>query len=726
MAVIPSHSPSAALQGRILPHLIRTLPPSATQIPVGPHAEYPISPEQLSNLRIILRILASQSLVKVTELRSSQYATDSSNPSSRLPYSPTLPLQLLLRIPDHHLTVETLLDCIIAYRNLPSVVNSVVERVPAQTIEEFREVVTSITMRLASFASTKTKPNGTNGEESDLARIGRAVITLLSIVRSHPLLLALVLEEASGVFPSLGKVYAALNDVSTDGQGGERILVLQIKEYLLFLVHTLLDKVRDQLASHTTLKSLLTVGPEEGRTLLDMGLKGDYEAIFERGEIGDEEREILHTLREVVTQDPRVEVVLSLFPHLPPKMIVSALNHPRYSSSSSSHSPEEAAAPLIEAILGGGIDLPPELADLKATLCRDLGPNEGRAGAVSASVTNNAGSDGQREKERKDERRNIWDAELDMSRLKLGKDDTTLPQLGNAIPDHLRESILRLVESQEEEAAAQEAAIAEAHAWVTPSDGERVGSLTVGNGVRSGSGRRSEIWVENTTLGDETGLEDDAAFVMMMAASGESSEPDETSGSHKITRKPRNAPTTQYNVDQQTRLELAYLTNPALFDRDANTRRSEKRKKLKEETGLDDSQLEGWRIHLERNPHKEAILARHQYIPIPNNAYLPEAPESSASHISGRGRGGGRGRSRGRGHSWGGSTGGHLGDISDGGSRGGGSGNERGGGRGRGEHGGGGRGRGGRGRGENKGSRGHQNQTRTRGHDRKMGKMGVL
>lgn len=56
-----------------------------------------------------------------------------------------------------------------------------------------------------------------------------------------------------------------------------------------------------------------------------------------------------------------------------------------------------------------------------------------------------------------------------------------------------------------------------------------------------------------------------------------------------------------YDPEIQTKLELAYLADPTVFDRDATTRRSGARAKLKERTGMDDAQLEGWRIMLERN-----------------------------------------------------------------------------------------------------------------------------
>jgi activating signal cointegrator complex subunit 2 len=157
-----------------------------------------------------------------------------------------------------------------------------------------------------------------------------------------------------------------------------------------------------------------------------------------------------------------------------------------------------------------------------------------------------------------------------------------------------------------------------------------------------------------------------------------------------------------YDHDQQSKLELAYLSDPKVFDRDSATRRSEARRKLKEITGMDDAQLEGWRVMLERNPHKEAILARHTFAPKKN--YLGAGSDGA------RGSGGSKGKGKG-----GGEGGSHTP-----------SGNESGrggkGGRGGGSGGGGG---GGRGRGGNKGSRGHSNAARTRGHDRKMTRMGA-
>lgn len=72
-------------------------------------------------------------------------------------------------------------------------------------------------------------------------------------------------------------------------------------------------------------------------------------------------------------------------------------------------------------------------------------------------------------------------------------------------------------------------------------------------------------------------------------------------------------------IKPETILELAYIRDPKLFDRDAQTRRSKPRTDLKQQTGnkhvvkvslrvtkvslpgWTDEQIEGWRIMLERN-----------------------------------------------------------------------------------------------------------------------------
>lgn len=260
--------------------------------------------------------------------------------------------------------------------------------------------------------------------------------------------------------------------------------------------------------------------------------------------------------------------------------------------------------------------------------------------------------------------------------------------VGTEIPEHLRESIKRLVVAQEEEAEAAARAVAEAH----------------GTTYRPG---RTFMAAE-----DEDDMDDDLPAARVKLADGEesgASDDDDdddidsdsdasASGGPSQARTPRNNESNQ----AQALLEIAYLRNPGVFARDATTRRSAARKDLRAATGWDDGQLEGWKIMLERNPHKEAILERHQWAAAP--------PAAS-------GGGGGAGGKKKEGGGGGGGGGGKGGNNGGGG----GSGSGSGGGRGGNNNSGGGRGRGG----ASKGSRGHSNAARTRGNDRKMARMGA-
>ncbi|CAK9784332.1 hypothetical protein CC85DRAFT_327604 [Cutaneotrichosporon oleaginosum] len=281
----------------------------------------------------------------------------------------------------------------------------------------------------------------------------------------------------------------------------------------------------------------------------------------------------------------------------------------------------EQAAPLVDAILAR--TLPPDLHELRA---------------VAASLNAAAGPSSPTKQAA---RRGGWD-DVDLSKLRL-KGDSEAPA---EIPDALRASILRLVEAQEEEAEAAARAVAEAH-------------------------------------GDGSDEEDDVAPARGPVADGEDSSEGSDGEADAQGEDGQRTPARKENV--QVVLEIAYIQTPAVFSRDSATRRSAARADLRERTGMDDSQIEGWKIMLERNPHKDAILERHQYLR-PSNDATPKR--------DGGGGGGGGESSRG--------------------GRGGGSGSG-----GRGGRGGGGRGRG------NKGSRGHSNAARTRGHDKKMSRMGA-
>ncbi|KAI1139449.1 hypothetical protein F5Y05DRAFT_347688 [Hypoxylon sp. FL0543] len=112
----------------------------------------------------------------------------------------------------------------------------------------------------------------------------------------------------------------------------------------------------------------------------------------------------------------------------------------------------------------------------------------------------------------------------------------------------------------------------------------------------------------------------------------------------------------------------AYRLDPKVFDRDAATRRSQTRTKLKQQTGMTDEAIEGWSLMLSRTPHQMRQLEmKYSAFSGDQPALAPTAwrasPAGSAAEDSevdganssfrggsrGRGRGG-RGRGRGGGH----------------------------------------------------------------------------
>lgn len=94
---------------------------------------------------------------------------------------------------------------------------------------------------------------------------------------------------------------------------------------------------------------------------------------------------------------------------------------------------------------------------------------------------------------------------------------------------------------------------------------------------------------------DDDPLAPTVANKIKIVGDGEDSDSSDSEGSHN------------YDSDQpaklspETILELAYIENAKLFDRDSATRGSKARKDLKEKTGWDDEQIEGWRIMLDRD-----------------------------------------------------------------------------------------------------------------------------
>ncbi len=102
----------------------------------------------------------------------------------------------------------------------------------------------------------------------------------------------------------------------------------------------------------------------------------------------------------------------------------------------------------------------------------------------------------------------------------------------------------------------------------------------------------------------------------------------------------------------------AYQVNAKVFERDAVTRRSEARLRLKEETGMTDEAIEGWALMLSRNPQqKRRLEARLSMFAAAQPELAPTAwrasPAGSGTEDSGTDGASSFRGGRGRGRAWG-------------------------------------------------------------------------
>ncbi|GAA5906495.1 hypothetical protein JCM5296_003784 [Sporobolomyces johnsonii] len=325
-----------------------------------------------------------------------------------------------------------------------------------------------------------------------------------------------------------------------------------------------------------------------------------------------------------------------LFPALPPSFLRACLLHPSFSptpSSSTSESTERVVAALLEE------SLPADLRRL-----RDH-PEEVEAPETTAA----------REERVTVERRNVFDEDRTFSRGVLiqgkGKEkervrpNPTFSATSRQLDDQLKASIIALAEA--------------------PSSDEDEGA-------------EGEAFLDDF----------DAGPTLAVGGDGEDEHREGAAPA------PPSAPSGAYDPATALLLESTYLSHPALFGRDAATRRSKERKALREKTRLGDEQIEGWAVMLGRDPKMlQKLKDKHLDLSASSNhparaASSPNPPPSSSRppnpNSGGEGTRGGRGG--------------------------------RGGGRGRGDGSGRGRGDGGR----------AQHQRRQRGNYRKMAKMGAL
>ncbi|WWC67508.1 uncharacterized protein I206_101416 [Kwoniella pini CBS 10737] len=650
-------------------NLPNTLPPPSLWIELLPHLLNQLenkkpSTESFQILQITLHIYASLQLSS----SSSNYNYKKSN----------IPLKKLLEfstIKEFNLINSTiLLNCIISYPLNLITINEILSNCflndeNQNLVMTFKhDIIPNLLNRLSSLSLN---------DELNLLNLKKIINISLCLIRSHDELLIILSENSENLFKNLKSVYESINNdiqqhQQQQQQQNEKLeedkIKIEIKSDILMICKELLDnsslKGNELLEEEENIiKFMGNSSLSNNKELFQNGnsLKDDWEIIFKSNrDLNQIYKNILEKQRnENAKSDLRVKYLLKLFPTLQPYLLLSALSHPNFTSlpEGSRATPSEQASPIVEIILNGGEGLPNDLNDLKIAIqnlsqdipIAQLDPKVQINGNEKLKINT------------KVERRNIFnDEDLDISKLRLKEDESTLPTLSNTIPDSLRASIMRLVENQVVEEEERKRALKDANLLDDDEDDYEEGDDGIISRIKVGGDTRGDD-DDDDNLNEEDGVK----------ISKESSGTITPSG-----------PSDKQKLDI---LRTSYITNPKIFERDGITRRSNERKKLREIIGWDDGQIEGWKIMLERDPHKEDILAAHA-------DRLSRLRDSSpTSHRQGN-------------------------DIS---SRGGGNGR---GGRGRG----GGRGGSGGNRGNGKSSRGHSNVTRTRGHDKKMSKMGAL
>ncbi|OCF59307.1 hypothetical protein L486_03810 [Kwoniella mangroviensis CBS 10435] len=515
---LPISLPPPSLYPKLLPHLISQLSHSAP------------SSSTLSALRSILHIIASITL--------------SSPSSGNIPQAKsTIPLQHLLELSTSHpglIKASLLLDAIIAYPLYLTTINEILTNAfdsNGDLVEVFRiDIIPSLINRL-------NQGNANNNGNKSIDDISQSTKILLSIIRSHDELLALVLEDSENVIKSLSKAYSTIPTTSSNAG-------VRVKSDILMICKELLDSVP---SGHDTVEETMIafMGEMSGfkgeGEVMGVGsrLRDDWEALFERDEEGlsKEVKEVLMKERdERAKEDRRVQHLLQLFPTLPPHLLLSALSHPSISSlpEGSRATPSDQASPIVEIIFNKGEGLPDDLKELKLAI-QFL--SQGDSIPESSTLEVNVNGTSQGDKKGKVERRNIFDdEELDLSKLKLKDDDSSLPTLSNTIPDTLRASIMRLVENQAVEEEERRQALKDAN-----------------------------------LLDDEDDYEEgDDGVISRIKVTGGDDEEDEISEEDgvKISREPSGTTTPSSGPSDRQRLDIlrtAYINNQRVFERDGVT-----------------------------------------------------------------------------------------------------------------------------------------------------------
>jgi hypothetical protein len=249
-APIPTTLPPVELQERAVKALLTRLS---------------VEEPDISLLKLILAITARQAL--------------SGGPAADL-----RPLQALQNLPSipQDLSTEILFNAIISYPThlvpIGSFIDNLVAQHPGLTESVRTEIIPDLVTRLRLSSSASI--------------LGSTAKVLLGLSRSHEELFGVVLSEADYILPALKDAYPKLD---RDKAG------LRAKSDMLLLCHSLI-KVMGQGGGGggEALKRLMDdQAGSSKRVLVEGGLRGDYEAIFERMTgLGDAEIIELRSIRD--------------------------------------------------------------------------------------------------------------------------------------------------------------------------------------------------------------------------------------------------------------------------------------------------------------------------------------------------------------------------------------------------------------------------------------------
>ncbi|KAI8868478.1 hypothetical protein GQ42DRAFT_164104 [Ramicandelaber brevisporus] len=228
------------------------------------------------------------------------------------------------------------------------------------------------------------------------------------------------------------------------------------------------------------------------------------------------------------------------------------------------------------------------------------------------------------------ERHNIYDgdefdvmsgAKIDSSRVHKGK-----KSYANAMKESVDKSlIMNQVSRQEREAEAIEREVARrfggaSDAADVPRTGGAQYTITRMASIDAVAGNTSNMYDDeyDDTYDDEHRMQLDAPSIDDLRTGKTPAEEDDAAESRESSSQRSKQSKKQpvgvagaggLSAAVERQLIAAFNKDHSIFSRAAATRRSKPRVDLRQSTGLDDNQIEGWGIEFKRNPHREQLLA---------------------------------------------------------------------------------------------------------------------